>query len=120
MIHDDFTLECAGASFSGALTFERLYHGVSIGSWNRIGIQFIDQQIDFANPLADVIDFPSTIIDYKEKDDGSYEWYIEFVCIDGPDGWGNAFYSFQFYAASYENADTTIAAMENSFRVAGL
>ena len=107
IIHDNFTIECAGDTYFSDLTFERLDHGVSAGTWNGI-------------PLIDEIVFPNTVIDYKEKDDGSYEWFIEFQCVDGPDGWGNAFYAFNFYAASYENANETITEMERSFRAAGL
>ena len=84
-----------------------LFRSVSAGTWN--GIMFIDQIV-----------FPNTLVDYKEKDDGSYEWFIEFQCVDGPEWMGNAFYAFNFYAASYENANETITEMEKSFRAAGL
>ena len=107
IIYDNFTIECAGDTYFSDLTFERLDHGVSVGTWN--GIMFIDQ-----------IEFPNTLVDYKEKDDGSYEWFIEFQCVDGPDWLGNAFYAFNFYAASYENANETITEMEKSLRAAGL
>jgi hypothetical protein len=107
IIYDNFTIECAGDIYFNDLTFERLDHGVSVGTWN--GIMFVDQ-----------VEFPNTLVDYKENDDGSYEWFIEFQCVDGPEWLGNAFYAFNFYAASYENANETITEMEKSFRAAGL
>eukprot|EP00978_Attheya_sp_CCMP212_P014243 scaffold36212_cov53-Attheya_sp.AAC.1 len=132
IIWDKFTIECYNGTYYGNLSFHydflddqsyshsprRRQPGVLIGTWNQV-------------PLFQRIRIPDTIVDVGVTDDddndpnnGTYEWMIEFQCIDAPRffgrEWGIAFYGMQFYARNYSRKDELVHTMEERARTLGL
>mmetsp|Transcript_9992 Transcript_9992/g.22268 ORF Transcript_9992/g.22268 Transcript_9992/m.22268 type:complete len:213 (-) Transcript_9992:413-1051(-) len=108
-IRDDFTIECYGNVYHNDLRFNLTdVPGVSVGTWKL--------------PVVDRIRFPNTVVDYGENADGTYDWMIEFQCVQAPDWTGEriAFYAFNFYSRTYADADERIPVMESRARARGL
>ena len=107
ILQDDFRIECKGAIYLNKLSFNLTETpGILIGTWNKI-------------PFLDKVKFPDTVVDVSvNKNDGSYEWLIEFQCVDGPAD-EILFYAFNFYNRKY-NDTSVIKIMEESARKYGL
>jgi hypothetical protein len=105
---DSFTIECAGAPWHSNLVFNSTgQNGVFVGIWNQPGI-----------PILSRLRFPDTVVDVGvNPQDGSYDWTVEFQCIEGPRGLV-LFYAFNFYSTT--NDLTFFDPMMKSFRNAGL
>jgi hypothetical protein len=105
---DSFTIQCAGSPFHSDLVFNSTgTPGVFIGIWNQAGV-----------PILSKLRFPDTVVDVGvNPKDNSYDWTIEFQCIEGPGGLVT-FYAFNFYSST--NDLTFFEPMMKSFQMAGL
>lgn len=112
ILHDEFTLQCAGDTYHANLTFaiQTTARGVLHATWNSI-IPFVDRIV-----------WPNMVVDVEEDDEGNYEWMIEFQCIQGRAIFGIewiAFYAFNFYSRHY-NVPDRVKVMEARARERGL
>jgi hypothetical protein len=110
-LHDEFRLECFGNSYSANLSFviQEENPGVVTGTWNV--------------PLLNRILFPNTVVDVQVGPDGTYEWMIEFQCIQGTPifGWNwIGFYAFNFYSRTNDKNEQRLKVMEARARQRGI
>jgi hypothetical protein len=103
---DAFTIECFGTVNYSDLRFNVTETpGVFVGIWNQKGL-----------PILSKLKFPDTVVDVGLNADGSYDWVIEFQCIET---FGVvAFYAFNFYSTT--NSMEFFEPMKESFLKAGL
>ena len=120
VLYDDFRIQCSGRVYRSNLTFRLISDTTPFmySKWNNFPL---------LGKLVQKIAFPNTIVDgeivYDEKNRASFQWIIEFQCIDGSFlGLFHRikFFAMNFYHQSFLNQTVNIQIMQARGRAAGL